>query len=602
MASTASSSVTPRTVSGAPTGVTATPGNGSALVSWTAPSSNGGASITGYTVTSSPGGQTCSTTGATSCTVSGLTNGTAYTFTATATNSAGTSVASTASNLVTPKVGSGPSIVSISPSSGVLAGGTAITLTGANFTGVSALTLGGVAATSVQANQDGTVLTALTPPATAGGAVDVMVTTSVGSDTRVKAFTYAAAPATPGTPLPAPGDRQVAVSWAQVFTGGDPISYTVTASPGGKTCSADFPGQAFPQASCVVTGLTNGTAYTFVVVANNTQGTATSAPSAAVTPLAVINGACGSANSVTTLIQPTGYFCSAGSPTPVVSNKGVYNWTCSGNGGGTTAQCSAPGDDSPGPAIGATTLNLDTNSNTCKVKSARLITPPTSGPTGGVTMPFGVVNFEMIGCSGSSATVRLTYAKVVEGMDFWKYVVNGYHNGWTKMPSNLVTMKGNTVTFDVVDNGEWDNDPAVGAIADPGGPGYNNLPETPGTPLTVQAVAGAGSATVSWTASASGGAPVQYTVTASPGGRSCTVAAPLTSCVVTGLTAGQSYTFTVVAENAGGASGASSSASTTVISEIQAIPIMSEWAMGLLILLMGGGMVWQMRRNLGARR
>jgi hypothetical protein len=72
--------------------------------------------------------------------------------------------------------------------------------------------------------------------------------------------------------------------------------------------------------------------------------------------------------------------------------------------------------------------------------------------------------------------------------------------------------------------------------------------------------------------------------------------------VVTGLTAGQSYTFTVVAENAGGSSGGSSSASTTVISEIQAIPTLSEWAMGLLILLMGGGMVWQMRRNLGARR
>ena len=40
----------------APTGATATAGNGQASVSWTAPADNGGSAITGYTVTSSPGG------------------------------------------------------------------------------------------------------------------------------------------------------------------------------------------------------------------------------------------------------------------------------------------------------------------------------------------------------------------------------------------------------------------------------------------------------------------------------------------------------------------------------------------------------------------
>ena len=77
-------------------------------MSWKAPSSTGGSAITRYTVTSSPGGKTCTTTGALSCTVSGLTNGTHYTFTVTATNAAGTGPASTPSTAVTPQVVSTP--------------------------------------------------------------------------------------------------------------------------------------------------------------------------------------------------------------------------------------------------------------------------------------------------------------------------------------------------------------------------------------------------------------------------------------------------------------------------------------------------------------
>ena len=88
---------------GAPTSVVATATSGTAAsVAFTAPSSAGfPASITGYIVTSSPGGLT--TTGASSpITVSGLTAGTAYTFTVRATNATGIGPSSAASNSVTP--------------------------------------------------------------------------------------------------------------------------------------------------------------------------------------------------------------------------------------------------------------------------------------------------------------------------------------------------------------------------------------------------------------------------------------------------------------------------------------------------------------------
>jgi hypothetical protein len=85
---------------GAPTGVQATAGNASATVTWTAPASAGSSSITSYVVTSS-GGQTC-TSASTSCTVTGLTNGTSYTFTVQAVTAAGAGPSSSASNAVVP--------------------------------------------------------------------------------------------------------------------------------------------------------------------------------------------------------------------------------------------------------------------------------------------------------------------------------------------------------------------------------------------------------------------------------------------------------------------------------------------------------------------
>ncbi|MGN6406297.1 fibronectin type III domain-containing protein [Sinomonas sp.] len=95
------------TVPGAPTGVAASPGNGSATVSWTAPS-NGGSQISSYTVTpyvgtaAQPATTVTGTPPAASATVTGLANGSTYTFTVSATNGVGTGPASAPSNAVVP--------------------------------------------------------------------------------------------------------------------------------------------------------------------------------------------------------------------------------------------------------------------------------------------------------------------------------------------------------------------------------------------------------------------------------------------------------------------------------------------------------------------
>ena len=101
--SASSASITATTVPQAPTIGAAVAGNASATVEYTT-GATGGSAITTYTATSNPGGFTG--TGASPITVSGLTNGTSYTFTVTATNVNGTSASSSASSSVSPSAGS----------------------------------------------------------------------------------------------------------------------------------------------------------------------------------------------------------------------------------------------------------------------------------------------------------------------------------------------------------------------------------------------------------------------------------------------------------------------------------------------------------------
>jgi hypothetical protein len=284
--SSASSSVTPATTPGAPTSVTATPGNVSAAVSWTTPASNG-AAITDYVVQySSNSGSSWTTfadgtSSSTSATVTGLANGTSYVFQVAATNSVGTGSYSTASSAVTPRTVPGaPASVTSNPSNGSVS--IAFTAPSSN---------GGSAVTSYQySTNDSTFVTAATNPFTVSGTNGTAITVYVRAVNVAGAGASTSAASTPrtvpdqvGTPTSSLGDRRFTISWTAPGNGGSAITgYRVQYSTNG---GSTWTGDATTASTSYTFTLANGTSYVGRVQAINVAGDGSySAASTARTP------------------------------------------------------------------------------------------------------------------------------------------------------------------------------------------------------------------------------------------------------------------------------------------------------------------------------
>ncbi|MGI9197390.1 MAG: fibronectin type III domain-containing protein [Candidatus Nanopelagicales bacterium] len=115
----------------APVDVTAVAGDAAAVVSWGVPADPGSFPVTNYQVTSTPGSVGCLVSApARSCEVSGLTNGTSFTFEVRALNGAGWGAWSTRSSAVSPRAPASPNIL-ISGTRGQVRGRTGILVDGA---------------------------------------------------------------------------------------------------------------------------------------------------------------------------------------------------------------------------------------------------------------------------------------------------------------------------------------------------------------------------------------------------------------------------------------------------------------------------------------
>ena len=267
----------------APTNVTATAGNARATVRFTAPAS-AGSPITGYTVISNSGGIRAQGTGS-PITVTGLTNGTAYTFTVTARNETGTSPPSGPSNSVTPAtVPDAPTNVTATAGNGQATvsfklpanGGSPITRYTATSSPGGITASGAGSPITVHGLANGTTYT-----------FSVDATNVMGTGALSHSVT-----ATPATKPGAPTGVTAKAGYAQATItfmppeddGGSPITgYTLVWSPkGGKDIDAEKPPTIHTH---TVTGLTEHTIYTFSVEATNVMGTGPQSHSIRVIPL-----------------------------------------------------------------------------------------------------------------------------------------------------------------------------------------------------------------------------------------------------------------------------------------------------------------------------
>ncbi|HEY3758579.1 MAG TPA: DUF4082 domain-containing protein [Solirubrobacteraceae bacterium] len=616
--SSASNSVTPTppTAPATPTGITANAATSEALVSWSAPN-NGGSPITGYIVTPHVGGTAQTpvneSASSTSATLTGLTNGTSYTFTVAAKNAIGTSGESSASGAVTPQdtilnfatptmVDAGdPSSVELGVKFKASVAGTvtgirfykAATNTGthigslwtasgsllasATFTGETASGWQQVAFSSpVAINPGSTYIAAYFAPnghysATAAGfgsaiedsplqalsngvSENGVYNYSSGSSFPSSSFNAtdyyvdvtfmpSPPPLPPGAPTgvtASPATSQALVSWTPPSEeGGGPISsYTVTPYIG-TTAQTSVKVNA-PATSAVLTGLKNGTSYTFTVTASNAAAGAgkASAPSAATTPQdtifdfatpATIDS--GDPSSLELGVK----FTSAvnGSVTGIRFYKAATN-TGTHVGSLWTAE---------GTQLASATFSGESASGWQQVNFSSPV-----AITAGTTYVAGY--FAPNGHYSSSAAAFSTSGFENPPLDALAngLSVNGVYaySSSSTFPSN--SYNSTNYYVDVL---------FAAPAASP-----------PGAPTGVLAKPATSQAQVSWTApSGNGGSEITgYTVTPYAGGTAQTpvnVSASTTSTTITGLTNGTSYTFTVAAKNVAG-TGSASEASTAV--------------------------------------
>jgi hypothetical protein len=191
-----------------------------------------------------------------------------------------------------------PIVTGLSPNGGPPAGGSTVTIRGSDLNGATSVVFGSAPAKSFKVVSSTEI--AAVSPKQRGGAVQVAVTTPLGTSatSTATAFTYAAAPAVADSPA-SPVTTTQALLWASINPRGLGVTrcqfeYGRT-SRYGRRIACTLSGTGSPiQAAAVVKGLAPHTVYHFRVVASTNGGTSatgdrrlTTQSASAVPPLSV---------------------------------------------------------------------------------------------------------------------------------------------------------------------------------------------------------------------------------------------------------------------------------------------------------------------------
>jgi hypothetical protein len=283
----------------APTGVSTTSGNGSATLTWNAVTGATSYNVYWSTTTGVTTANGTKITGATSPYAhSGLTNGTTYYYIVTAVNSYGESTPSTqvsAAPVGTGSVPAAPTGLTATPGNGQ------VSLTWNTVTGATSYYLYHSESsniTTANGYKVGTYYSGSALFSGVNGVTEYFIVTAVNSygesaASAIVSATPAAAPSVPTAPTgvtATAGSGQVSVSWSSVVGATSYNVYWSTTNGVTPANGAKLTGAANP---AVLTGLTNGTTYYFVVTAVNIAGESSASTQVSATPSAV--------SSVTTL-------------------------------------------------------------------------------------------------------------------------------------------------------------------------------------------------------------------------------------------------------------------------------------------------------------
>ena len=596
-------------VADAPRSLTAVPGRLFVSLSWLAPLSNGGLPLTDYAIESSiDDGATWvrradSVSVATSATLTGLVGNTTYLFRVRAINSAGLGAASTTAQ-ATPSANSGPSVVrnivatpslmgaTVSWTLPIDNGGGAITgyivdysTDGTNYLGTKRLT-SGYRSTSFTGLTGGVAHT-----------IRVRATNAFGTSADASTTVTPVAPTVPSAPLRPfvnVGYNTASIYWSTpANNGGSAITgyFAEYSVDNGATWTRSSQLSVYSR-SLALSGLQGGTVHQFRVFAVNAVGVGAPSLVYSATPMRLT--APSAPPSFSGFLSGTSAYLSWGTPlasggTPVT---GYEVWRSNDNGATW--------------AIATTTTNL--------VRSARI-----DGLVAGMSNSFRVVARNAAGSSTPSLTLTLTvlgtgvptppssvsatanYTTVnvswsgarTTSTAITDYIVEYSTNGgstWVVYPDAVSTITSATLTNmtpNVLMYVRVRSKNSYGLSAPSGSVSVTPRlqPTAPDAPVNVAAVAGDSRASVRWSAPANNGGSVitSYTATSSPGGATCSVTVASNaslSCVVSGLSNGTEYTFTVVANNSIGRS-AVSAASNAVIPVAVNVPVVTARSWGL---------------------